>query len=515
MQDRFQLPLAAKIEAGRRRGACAWFRIIVAAILGCAALMGSPVWSASDLVRIGVQLEPTSLDITTTSAATAGEITYANVYEGLTYIDGEGAVRPRLATKWTVSRDGKTVDFILREKVAYHDGKPFNAHTAAFSLKRMGAMTNTNGYLEWIDKIQSVEVAGEHLLRIHLSAPDGLLPYALGLPGAVMVHPDSAESNADLPIGTGPYKVQAWERGVSVRLTRNDRWWNAMRPQIREAQFLFMSTSFETESMLAEGRIDALSSVTRLTGAFASRSDYTMRARGVEGKQIVALNNARPPLNDIRVRRALSHAIDRRAYRDIYGPLISALPMGSHFSPLHPAYVNLVDLYPYDVQRARQLLAQAKVAPGTVLRLALPPTDYGRYGGVIVARQLEAVGLRIELVPMDWPTWLNRVFKQKDYDMTLIMHVEPLDLNIYARDDFYFNYDNRHFKPLWEKVREARSDAERNEWMSKAQKQIADDAVNLFIQLRPERNFIRKDLVGLWEHCPVPVFALENLRWLP
>lgn len=501
----------------RRRGAAGlqpgWLWRCVVAVLWCALAGLSPARAGSDLVRIGIQLEPSSLDITTTSAATASEITYANVYEGLTYIDGEGQVQPRLATGWAISDDGRTVDFKLRRQVLYHDGKPFNARTAVFSLQRMLKMTNTNAYLEWFDKIKSVEAIGDQVLRIHLSAPDSLLPYALALPGAVMVHPDSAKTNAVQPVGTGPYQVQPWERGRSVRLLRNDAWWNPKRPQIREAQFLFMTTSFETESMLAEGRIDALSSVTRLSGAFVSRTDYVMTSRGVEGKLIVALNNARAPLSDIRVRRALSHAINRSEYRDIYGPLISAEPIGSHFSPRHPAYVDLVNRYPYDVARAKELLGQAQVAPGTVLRLAAPPTDYGRYGSLIVARQLEAIGFKIEIETMDWPTWLDKVFKKKDYDMTIIMHVEPMDLNIYARNDYYFNYSNRAFKEIWEKVRAARSDAERNEWLGQAQRQIADDAVNLFIQLRPERNFIRRGLVGMWEHCPLPVFAIENLRW--
>ena len=482
------------------------------ALLWCLVL-ASHALAASDMVRIGIQLEPSSLDITTTSAATASEITYVNVYEGLTYIDGAGQVRPRLATEWKVSPDGRTVDFALRRQVTYHDGKPFNAHTAVFSLRRMLALGSANTYLEWFDKIQSVEAVGNHMLRIHLSEPDSLLPYALALPAAVMVHPDSASGNVAKPVGTGPYRVSAWERGRWVRLLRNEEWWSRETPKIREAKFLFMSTSFETESMLAEGRIDALSSVTRLTGAFSSRSDYVMSSRGLEGKQIVALNNARAPLNDIRVRRALSHALNRREFRDIYGPQISAVPIGTHFSPFHPAYVNLVDRYPYDVARARELLRQARIAPDTVLRLAVPPTDYGRFGSLIVVRQLEAIGLRVEIVTMDWPTWLDRVFKRKDYDMTLIMHVEPLDLNIYARDNYYFNYDNRAFKPLWRKVRAARSEAERNRWLAQAQRQVTEDAVNLFIQLRPERNFVRRDLAGMWEHCPVPVFAIESLYW--
>ena len=471
-------------------------------------------WAASEVVRVGIQLEPSSLDVTTTAAATTSEITYANVYEGLTFIDGEGKVQPRLASDWKVSANGKQVDFNLLRDVQYHDGKAFDAGTAAFSLNRMLKL-KSSAYLEWFDKIESVEAIGDYVLRVRLSDADSLLTYALALPGAVLVHPDSADNNKSQPNGTGPYRFQSWERGKQVKLTRNDQWWGSSKPKIREAVFMFMSTASETENMLAEGRIDALSSVTRLTASFASRTDYVMGSRGVEGKLIVALNNQRAPLNDIRVRRALSHAIDRSKYLNIYGPLVSVLPMGSHFSPSHPAYVDLVNRYPLDIVKAKALLAEAKVAPGTVLRLAVPPTDYGRYGSVIVASQLEAIGLKVEIVLMTWPVWLEDVFKNKNYDMSLIMHVEPMDMGIYARNDYYFNYDNRVYKKIWEKVRGADSTAEMNQWLGQAQRQLAEDAVNLFIQIRPERNFIRKGLLGMWEHCPVPVFALQDLRWQP
>ena len=481
-------------------------------LLGLLGAVGA-AQAAADIVRVGIQLEPASLDVTTTSAATTSEITYANVYEGLTFIDGEGHVKPRLATDWVVDKSGRTVDFRLRKGVTYHDGKALDAKTAAFSLNRMLQLKGQNPYLEWFDKIESVKAVGDLQLRISLKEPDSLLTYALALPGAVLVHPDSADNNATMPTGTGPYRVQGWERGKQVRLVRNDQWWGERPPQIREAVFMFMSTAAETENMLAEGRVDALSSVTRLTASFASRTDYVMGRRGVEGKLIVALNNARAPLNDIRVRRALSHAVDRSKYLNIYGPLISVIPIGSHFSPSHPAYVNLVDRYPYDIAKAKALLADAKVAPGTVLRLAVPPTDYGRYGSVIVASQLEAIGLKVEIVLMNWPTWLDDVFKKKNYDMSLIMHVEPLDIGIYARDDYYFNYNNRAYKKVWEKVRGADTPTELNQWLGQAQRLLAEDAVNLFIQVRPERNFIRNGLMGMWERCPVPVFALEDLRW--
>ena len=130
-----------------------------------------------------------------------------------------------------------------------------------------------------------------------------------------------------------------------------------------------------------------------------------------------------------------------------------------------------------------------------------------------MASQLEAIGLKVEIVLMDWPKWLDEVFKKKNYDMSLIMHVEPMDLGVYARDGYYFNYNNAAYKKIWAKVRSADTSAALNQALAQAQRQMAEDAVNLFIQVRPERNFIRKDLAGMWERCPVPVFALEDLRW--
>lgn len=484
------------------------------AILMLCCLVGlAPAKAASERLRIGIPLEPASFDITTTAASTASEITYANVFEGLTIIDGQGQIKPRLAQSWTVSKDGKQVDVVLRRHVRYHDGKPFNAATAVFSLQRLLQMKNTNAYLEWFDKFASVEATGEYQLRIHLSEPDALLSYALAMPGAVMVHPDSAATNASAPVGTGPYQVDKWTKGKSITLLRNEQWWDSRKPAIRLAEFLFMSSAAETENMLAEGRIDALSSVTRLTASFMTRTDYVMGQRGVEGKLLIAMNNGRAPLNDIRVRRAINHAIDRSRYQDIYGGSIEVLPIGSHFSPHHPAYVDLVQRYPYDTAQAKALLAQAGVAPGTTLRLAAPPTDYGRYGSLVVATQLEAIGFQVEIIRMDWPTWLDQVMKKKDYDLSLIMHVEPMDIGIYARDDYYFNYNNRVFKKIWEKLRASASPRELDTWLVQAQKQLAEDAVNAFIVVRPERNFMRKGLVGMWSQCPIPTFALEDLRW--
>ncbi len=496
-----------------RRGACGLGAALRWLGLALALLLALPAFALPrDSIRIGLQLEPPVLDPTVTASATAGEITYCNVFEGLTVIDGQGKLAPRLATQWQVADDKLSYRFTLRPGVRFHDGKRFDAEVAASSLRRIIAADSRNPQKPWFQKIAAVQPEGRDTLVIKLQQPDALLPFALALPAAVIVHPDSAQANASAPVGTGPFRFVEWRKGHSVLLERSGAHWGK-QPALRSATFQFLTSSAETENLLAEGRLDGLGAVTKMVDAFMKRPDYRMSSRKLETKMIVAINNARAPFDDRRVRRALAHAIDRRDVMTIYGTQFESEPIGSHFSPWHPAYVDLVDRYPHDPARARALLAEAGVAPGTRVELTLPPTGYGRFGGLKIANQLEAVGLRVELVQLDWKRWMSEVFEQKNYALTIIMHVEPMDLNIYARDGYYFNYANAAFKALWQKVLAARDDGELKRLLGDAQRMIADDAVNVFLFMRPERNFMHRELTGLWENSPIPSFVLEDVRW--
>ncbi|KDE39470.1 MAG: ABC transporter substrate-binding protein [Nitrincola lacisaponensis] len=468
---------------------------------------------ARDSVRLGIQLEPPMLDPTMTAAAAAGEMTYGNLFEGLVIVDGNGQLRPRLATDWQLSDDGLTYRFTLRRGVRFHDSSSFDAQVARFSLNRIIAADSQNPQRQWFDKVASVEVEDNFTLLIHLHQPDVFLPFSLALPAAVMVHPDSVANNARHPVGTGPFRLVDWTPQRSVRLSRFDDYWGKA-PALQHAEFVFMHTSVGTENVLAEGLVDGLLSVTRVTNRFMVRPDYRMSARKLESKMLLAINNAQPPFDDLRVRRALAHAIDRDALSTLYGPQFEPELIGSHFAPSHPAYVDLVDRYPYDPQRSIELLQMAGVPEELEVRLTIPPTDYGRYGGLMIADDLEAIGFRVELEQLDWKSWMEQVFEQRDYALTLIMHVEPMDLNIYARDDYYFNYDNEAFKAIWSQVLNARTEAELHQLLGEAQRQVTEDAVNVFLFMRPEQNFMHRNLRGMWEGSYIPSFVLEDLHWV-
>jgi len=134
---------------------------------------------------------------------------------------------------------------------------------------------------------------------------------------------------------------------------------------------------------------------------------------------------------------------------------------------------------------------------------------------VSVAEDLENLGFQVELVHLGWSDWLNQVFNRKDYALSIIAHVEPMDLNIYARDDYYFNYANADFKALWERVMDASGETELWRGLEAAQRRIADDAVNVFLFMVPQIYVTHRKLQGLWVNTPVPATVLEDARWLP
>ena len=172
------------------------------------------------------------------------------------------------------------------------------------------------------------------------------------------------------------------------------------------------------------------------------------------------MNERRGPFSDPRVREAVARAIDRQAIID--GAMFGyGTPIGSHFAPHHPAYLNLTETSAHDPERARALLAEAGLADGFETTLKLPPPSYARRGGEIAAAQLREVGIETEIQTIEWAQWLEEVFTGHDYDMTIVAHTEPMDIGIYADPDYYFGYDSPEMQALMERFDATSEEAER------------------------------------------------------
>jgi peptide/nickel transport system substrate-binding protein len=223
------------------------------------------------------------------------------------------------------------------------------------------------------------------------------------------------------------------------------------------------------------------------------------------------MNKAVPPLDNVKVREAIAHAVNRQELID--GAMFGyGTPIGTHFAPHHPDYVDLTAQSAYDPEKAKALLAEAGVS-GLKLRLALPPTPYARRGGELMAAQLRAVGIETEITNMEWAQWLETVYKGKDYDLTIISHVEPMDIGIYTRDDYYFNYNNEALKAVMAEVNTTTDDAKRPELLKQAQKLIADDYANAYLFQLAKTGVANAKIEGLWENSPTPANDLSKVHW--
>ncbi|MCG8361279.1 MAG: ABC transporter substrate-binding protein [Kiloniellales bacterium] len=473
-----------------------------------------PAFAAKGHLTMGMVLEPPHLDPTAGAAAAIDEVVYANIMEGLTRIDRDGTVKPALAESWEISPDGLTYRFTLQDGVKFHDGSALEADDVVFSFERARAEDSTNAQKALFEPIDKLEAADVRTVVITLKRPTGHFLFNLGWGDAVIVAPESAETNKTDPVGTGPFKFKRWVKGDSIELEANPDYWDAA-VKLESATFQFIPDPAAAVAAMMAGDVDAFANfpAPESMGQFDADPRFEVVIGSTEGETILAINNGRAPFDDIRVRRAIAHALDRQAIID--GAMFGyGTPIGSHFAPHHPAYVDLTGRYPLDLEAAKALLAEAGHGDGLKATLKLPPPTYARRGGEIIASQLAKIGIDVELIPVEWAQWLEQVFRGKDYDLTIVSHTEPMDINIYARDTYYFDYQDEGFKALMAKLDAATDPGDRAALMREAQETLAEASVNGFLFQLAKHGVWNAKLEGLWENSPVQANDLTEVRWM-
>lgn len=487
---------------------------LAAALLGTAVAFGpAAALAAKDTFSIGAVLEPPHLDPTAGAAAAIDEVVHINVFEGLVRLDERGQIQPLLAESWTVSDDGLTYTFKLHDGVMFHDGTTFDSADVKYSFTRAVAPNSVNAQKGLFAPIKSIETPDPLTVVLTLEKPAGQLLFNLTWGDAVIVAPESAgESEKTKPVGTGPFTFKEWVKGDRVELVRNDAYWGE-KPALTSATFKFIADPAAALQSILAGDLDAFSNFPAPENLPQLEADprFKVAIGTTEGETILAMNNGAKPFNDIRVRRAVAHAIDRQAVID--GQFGYGTPIGSHFAPHAPGYLDLTDRYPYDPDAAKALLTEAGYPDGFKTVLMLPPPPYARRGGEIIAAMLADVGIKAEIVPLEWAQWLDQVFKNKAYGMTIVSHTEPMDISIYARDNYYFNYDNADFKALMAKIDATTDQAERTALYGDAQRMIAEDSVNAFLFQLPQYGVWNAKVEGLWTDRPFQVNDLTKVHW--
>jgi peptide/nickel transport system substrate-binding protein len=430
---------------------------------------------------MAMTLEPPGLDPTSGAAAAIAEVTLYNVYETLTKVREDGSVVPLLAESFETAPDLKTYTFKLRKGVTFQNGEPFNAEAVKFSYERAAASTSTNKDKSLFQSIAQITTPGDDTVVINMKNPEPNLPFLLGQASASIVEPKSAPTDATVPVGTGPYVLAAWAKGSSITLTKWPGYRNAATIHLTKVLIRFISDPSAQVASLLSGDVDAFPRVAaaRSLAQFKADPRFAVQIGGSRAKTIVAINNKKKPFDDVRVRRAILAAIDRKAMiegaADGFG-----VPIGSFYTPGSLGYIDT--------------------------------TAYARQGGEVLAAQLAKIGITAKIENVEWAQWLSSVFNgPHNYDLTIVSHVEPFDLVKYTEDNYYIGYKSEAFNALYKSITESANDADRARLLGDAQRMLATDAVAGFLYQPQLITVANKKLKGVWGQ--VPQFANDFSDW--
>lgn len=478
-----------------------------------AVFLATPAAAQQTDLTIALQLEPPHLDPTSAAAGAIDSVVYANVFEGLTRFLSDGTITPGLAKSWQISDDGTVYTFTLREDVTFHDGTRFDADDVKFTLDRARAEDSSNAQKALFEGISNVTAIDPTRVEVTLSEPDGNFLFNLAWGDAVIVAPESIDTIKQTPIGTGAFTFDTWVQGDRIALRRNPDYWGEA-PALETATFKFISDPTAAFAAMMAQDIDAFAGFPAPENLplFESDPRFQVLVGTTEGETILSTNNAMPPLDDVRVRQAIAHAIDRQVIID--GAMFGlGTPIGTHFAPHNPDYVDLTAKSQFDPEKSKALLAEAGYPTGFRTTLKLPPPSYARRGGEIIAAQLRAVGIDAQITNLEWAQWLEEVFRGKDYGLTIVSHTEPFDIGIYARPDYYFQYDNPAFQDVMTRLTATSDPATRSDLLAQAQTMIADDYVNGYLFQLAFATVADARIRGLWQNAPTQATDLTGVSW--
>src|SRR5688572_14168753 len=458
--------------------------------------------------------EPAGLDLTATPASATAAVVLYNVQECLVKVDRTGKIVPWLAERWHTA-DNRNYTFFLKKGVRFHNGRELKAADVKFVVERAMNPETKHPHPEYYAAIGDIIVKDDYTITFSLKRDSANFLLNLARQGSVMYPREAIDTLKSAPIGTGPYTVAEWVRGDRIVLAKNPDYHVKGLPRLDKVTFRFIPDPNAALAALKAGDIDA--SLFGLGPEHVTDLQKDGRFTVITGETtndvILAMNNAKKPFSDVRVRRAVTHAINK--------PEVVKLAMfgmgrvlGSNVDPLNPYFVDLAQAMPHDPARAKKLLAEAGYPNGfeAVLRVS-PQYPYTVRTGEVLVDQLKKVGVNVRIEQIEWGQWLSRVWREADYDLTIIGHAESWDISNYANPKYYYRYDSAKFQELFKKSETTLDDKTRREQYAQLQKMLVEEAPAVWLYVHPRLVVAKKGVQGIWKDLPIPSADLSEVSW--
>lgn len=474
---------------------------------------GEPVKGGEITVGIAQDLDD-SLDPHQTVAAGTREVLF-NIFEGLVKPNSDGEMIPAVAEKYTLSEDGTTYTFTLREGVKFHNGQTVTAEDVVYSINRCAAVPEgqEKPLVAAFSAVKSVEALDEKTVAVTIAQRD--LEFISYMTAAII--PADYENQDTTPVGTGPFKFVSRTPQQDFVMERFEDYWGAPA-WLDKVAYKICENADALVMNLNGGSIDLCA---HLTSAQASQLNQNFQV--LEGTmnlvQAIYLNNQAKPFDNQLVRQALCYAIDRQGIMDMVADG-HGTAVGSSIYPAFTKYFvpELVDKYPHDVAKAKELLAQAGYPDGFDMTISVP-NNYQPHMDTaeVVAEQLREAGINVTIQPVEWSTWLDTIYNGRQFQATVV-GVDAANMTARAMlerftSDYgknFINYNNPAYDALFQQAINAQDEAEQTDLYKQMETMLADTAANVYIQDLCDLVAMRQDLGGL-KFYPIYVLDLSTV----
>ena len=487
--------------------------VLMSVALLFAPLVARAAPSVKDTVVIALPAEPPGLDPAMQAPSQVSEVVWENIFEGLTRFDPSGKIVPGLAESW--ERQGPNVYvFKLRPGVTFHDGQPLTSADVKFSFERNVAPDSTNKRKRVFVNFASIDTPDPLTVKITLKEPSALLPFFLAEGTASIQSAATAATNRTNPVGTGPYRFTGWVRGDSIQMERYAAYKGPIQPTIEHVTFRFISDENAQVLALRSGQVDYLPYIAAVEAIDSLRKDgqFNIIQGQTQGVLFLGMNNKRKPFDDIRVRHAMYFAVDADEVNEGahggYGK-----KGGAQVDELNPYFVDVMGNVKHDVATAKKMLAEAGYPNGFSVNLRVLSNPSTQRAAEILVAQLAEAGIQVKLEVEETAQWIDIVYRNKNYDMTIISHPESWAILNYTDPNYFYQYDGETFRALMKEAEASTDEATLRTKLAAAQRQLFADAPVVWLYAMPQMGVVRKGLSGTRAGLPVPAYPVAEMSW--